>query len=80
MNDTIKVPRTIFKGYLAFFTSTTLMALGGFCKKGKFMAKTFNISSALAALYGTYAFVRPYLFRQSANPVQQKAIKETKVN
>src|SRR5574344_1673766 len=67
LNDTIQVPRTIFKGYLAFFTSTTILALGGFCKKNKYIYGAMNIMSSLLALYGTFAFVRPYLFRQK-NP------------
>lgn len=71
LNDTIQVPRTIFKGYLAFFTSTTLLTLGGFCKKSKKISTGFNIFSAVAALYGTYAFVRPYLLRQTPKDISK---------
>lgn len=64
LNDTIKVPRTIFKGYLAFMVSTTLVTLAGFMnKKFKKTSMALNIASAGIALWGTYSFVRPYLLR-----------------
>ena len=62
MNDTLVVPRTIFKGYMAFTVSTALGALSGFTKKVPKISGMFSIAASLTALWGTYAFVRPYLF------------------
>lgn len=74
LNDTIKVPRTIFKGYLAFMVSTTLVTLASFAKdKSKVLPKATNIASAMIALWGTYCFVRPYLLRQSGQAQQKSA-------
>lgn len=64
MNDTLQVPRTIFKGYLAFMVSTTVVTLASFLNaKHKNLKTGMNVFSALTALYGTYSFVRPYLIK-----------------
>lgn len=64
LNDTIKVPRTIFKGYLAFMASTTLVTLASFAKtKYPKSATVMNTISAGLALWGTYSFVRPYIIK-----------------
>jgi len=66
LTDTIQVPRTIFKGYIAFMVSTTIVTLASFAKdKTKFVPKAANFSAALIALWGSYSFVRPYLLRNS---------------
>ncbi|MCQ2789055.1 MAG: hypothetical protein MJ229_01630 [bacterium] len=63
MNDTIAVPRTIFKGYMAFTISTTLGMFASVMAKKHPTAKTVtNVLANLVALAGTYCFVRPYLF------------------
>lgn len=67
LNDTVTVPRTIFKGYLAFFAGTTLLGLGGILSKPKFIKNILNASSALTCLAGTYFFVRPYLIKNNKN-------------
>ena len=67
MNDTIIVPRTIFKGYLGIMTGTTLVTLGGLINKTK-NPKTFKGTMAaglIASMYGTWAFVRPFIIRDS---------------
>ena len=68
MNDTIVVPRTIFKGYLAFTASTALGALASFSNKVSKpkMSGFFSAAAALSALWGTYSFVRPYLFANTS--------------
>lgn len=67
LNDTVQVPRTIFKGYMAFMVSTTLVTLASFAKdKTKFAPKAANVSAALIALWGSYSFARPYLLRNSS--------------
>lgn len=63
LNDTIKVPRTIFKGYMAFMVSSTLLAISTIFNKNKAFTTTLNVASALTALYGTFSFTRPYLIK-----------------
>lgn len=72
MSDTLQVPRTIFKGYLAFMVSTTMVTLASFINaKHAKLKKGINISSALLALYGTYSFVRPYLIKDDKGKKSQ---------
>lgn len=67
MNDTIRIPRTIFKGYLAFTASTSFLTVAMLAaKKHPKLSAAFNILSAASIIYGTFSFVRPYLF----NPEQ----------
>lgn len=66
MTDTIVVPRTIFKGYLGIMAGTTLLTAGGLL--GSKMAKTSKVLSLgglLTSLYGTYAFVRPFIIKDA---------------
>ena len=65
MTDSIVVPRTIFKGYLGIMTGTTLLTLGSLIKKPQILSKTLSISGVLASMYGTFAFVRPYIIRDA---------------
>lgn len=67
MNDTIIVPRTIFKGYLGIMTGTTLVTLGGLVNKKKSpnLFKGTMAAGLLASMYGTWAFVRPFIIRDS---------------
>lgn len=73
MTDTIVVPRTIFKGYLGIMTGTTLVTLGGLIDRAKH-PKVFKGTMAaglLTSLYGTWAFVRPFIVKD-ANGVQKQ--------
>jgi len=63
MNDTVIVPRTIFKGYLGVMAGTTLVTLGGLFNKHPKTNKTFMITGLLASMYGTWAFVRPFIVK-----------------
>lgn len=63
MNDTIVVPRTIFKGYLGIMTGTTLLTLGSILTKYPKLSKPLSVAGALTSFYGTWAFVRPYIFK-----------------
>jgi hypothetical protein len=63
MTDTIVVPRTIFKGYLGIMSGTTLITLGSVLNKFSKLSKILTISGLLASLYGTYAFVRPFIIK-----------------
>ena len=73
MNDTILVPRTIFKGYLSIMTGTTLVTLGSLLssKFNKF-SKILSVTGLLSSLYGTYAFVRPYIIKDAPGVLHKK--------
>lgn len=63
LNDTVSVPRTIFKGYFSFMVGTTFMSIASFMKKDGIMNKSLNVIGLLTALFGTYNFVKPYLIK-----------------
>lgn len=64
MTDTILVPRTIFKGYLGIMAGTTLVTVGSLIAKSlPKISKAFSLSGLAASLYGTYAFVRPFVIK-----------------
>ncbi len=65
MTDTIVVPRTIFKGYLGIMGGTTLLTLGGILNKHAKTSKTLSIAGLLTSLYGTWAFVRPFIVKDA---------------
>lgn len=71
MTDTIVVPRTIFKGYLGIMVGTTLVTLGGLFKNSKIKAGTMG-AGLLASLYGTWAFVRPFIIKDAGGVTTQK--------
>lgn len=60
MQDCITVPRTIFKGYLGIMTGTTLGSIASLMKPSK-LKKAVALTGIATALYGTWAFVRPYI-------------------
>ena len=94
LNDTVNVPRTIFKGYLSFMVGTTLITIASLFKKniqkiesGKItetitkngkIAKALNIIGLAAALFGTFSFVRPYIIKDKQKTEQPSEIKEPK--
>ncbi len=63
MTDSILVPRTIFKGYLGIMTGTTLLTLGSLISKHPKISKPLSIAGVLTSLYGTWAFVRPFIVK-----------------
>lgn len=67
MTDAIVVPRTIFKGYLGIMTGTTIVTLGGLVNKAKHpkIFKGTMAAGLLASLYGTWAFVRPFIVKDA---------------
>lgn len=65
MTDTIVVPRTIFKGYLGIMVGTTLVTLGGLFNKHPKTNKTLMGAGLLTSLYGTWAFVRPFIVKDA---------------
>ncbi len=72
MNDTVVVPRTIFKGYLGFMVGTTLTALGGLAKNKKWLSYPLNIAGLISCLYGTWAFVRPFVVKDAPGVAHKK--------
>ena len=67
MTDTIVVPRTIFKGYLGIMTGTTLVTIAGITNKTKFpkLFKGTMAAGLLSSMYGTWAFVRPFIVKDA---------------
>lgn len=67
MTDSIVVPRTIFKGYLGIMTGTTLITLSGLLNKAKNpkLFKGTMVVGLLTSLYGTWAFVRPFIIKNA---------------
>lgn len=74
MTDTIIVPRTIFKGYLGIMTGTTLLTLGSLTNKMPKISKPLSILGALISLYGTWAFVRPFIIKDTKGVETSKNI------
>ena len=73
MNDCISVPRTIFKGYLGIMAGTSLMTAATLFKPSKARA-TASAAGIATSLYGTWAFVRPYILEDSALTVKSPKI------
>ena len=74
MTDTIVVPRTIFKGYLGIMAGTTLVTLAGITNKKK-IPKLFKGTMAaglLSSMYGTWAFVRPFIIKDAPGVAKTK--------
>ena len=65
MTDAILVPRTIFKGYLGIMAGTTMLTLGSLLSKHPKVSKSLSVAGALTSLYGTWAFVRPFIIKDS---------------
>ena len=59
-NDTVTVPRAIFKGYLCFTAGTALNYISSFLKGNK-GAKIIGVISNLMVIAGTFNFVKPFL-------------------
>lgn len=68
MSDCISVPRTIFKGYLGIMFGTTLASLASLAKN-KEIKTTLTIGATLLSSYGTWAFARPYILKDSVPTV-----------
>ena len=74
MTDTIVVPRTIFKGYLGIMAGTTLVTLAGITNKTKFpkLFKGTMAAGLLSSMYGTCAFVRPFIIKDAPGVAKTK--------
>lgn len=75
MQDCVTVPRTIFKGYLGIMVGTTLGSIASLLKPSKF--KTAVAATGIAtAMYGTWAFVRPYILKGAVPTIDLNNQKE----
>lgn len=64
MTDTVSVPRTVFKGYLGFMSGSFVTAISQIIgKKSPVLSKGLNIAGIGLMIYGTIAFVKPYVFK-----------------
>ncbi len=64
INDTVTMPRTIFKGYLCFTTGTLMNGIAQMLKNTK-IKTGLMIAGSIASIYGTFNFVKPYLFKEN---------------
>lgn len=75
MTDTLIVPRTIFKGYLGIMTGTTLITAGSLiASRFSKLGKGLSLAGLFASLYGTYAFVRPYILKDAPGVMHGKEL------
>lgn len=65
ITDTVTMPRAIFKGYLCFTAGTAINAIAGMLKKNTF-TKGMSIAGSLISIYGTFNFVKPFLFKENS--------------
>lgn len=72
MTDTVVVPRTIFKGYLAIMTGTTFVTLGSSLPQHPKLSSSLKVGGLLTSLYGTWAFVRPYVVKDAKGVEKSK--------
>ena len=71
VNDTVTMPRAIFKGYMCFTAGTAINAIGGMLKND--VAKKFlGIAGTLISIVGTFNFVKPFLYKETEKPVDKK--------
>ena len=71
VNDTVTMPRAIFKGYLCFTAGTAINAIGGMLKNDK--AKKFlAIAGSLISILGTFNFVKPFLHKEEPQNTENK--------
>ena len=63
IEDTVTMPRAIFKGYMCFTAGTAISAITTGLKQNKF-TKGLNIAGSVLSIFGTYNFVKPFLIKQ----------------
>ncbi len=74
LNDCVAVPRSVFKGYLAFMLGTGALTLGSFLpQKAKALRNTVLIGGNLVNTYGIWSFVRPYIIKDATPTVKGSA-------
>jgi hypothetical protein len=71
VNDTVTMPRAIFKGYMCFTAGTAINAIGGMLKNPK-AKKALGIAGTLISIVGTFNFVKPFLYKETEKPADKK--------
>lgn len=80
LNDCVAVPRSVFKGYLAFMLGTGALTLGSFLpQKAKTTRNAVLIAGNLVNTYGIWSFVRPYIIKDATPTVKGSAKLDTEV-
>ncbi len=75
LNDCVSVPRSVFKGYLAFMLGTAALTMGTFIPQSAKKLKTgVMVGGNLINLFGIWSFVRPYLVKDAAPTVKGSAV------
>lgn len=74
LNDCVAVPRSVFKGYLAFMLGTAMLTLGSFLPQNSKGLKTGTlIAGNLINTWGVWSFVRPYVLKDATPTVKGTA-------
>lgn len=71
INDTVTMPRAIFKGYLCFTAGTAIGAIASNYKNSK-PGRILNAASAALTVLGTYNFVKPFIFKGEQTSKSEK--------
>ena len=71
VNDTVTMPRAIFKGYLCFTAGTAINAIAGMLKNAN-AKKVLGIAGSLISILGTFNFVKPFLHKEEPQNTENK--------
>ena len=71
VNDTVTMPRAIFKGYLCFTAGTAINAIAGMLKNAN-AKKALGIAGSLISILGTFNFVKPFLHKKEPQNTENK--------
>ena len=78
LNDCVAVPRSVFKGYLAFMLGNAGLMLASFIPTNAKKLKTGTlIASNLINTWGIWSFVRPYIIKDATPTVKGSATLNT---
>jgi len=72
LQDTVTVPRSIFKGYLGIMMGTTILTIGSFIPKLPKTSNLLKIAGLVISAIGTFDFVKMFLVRKKEENEQVK--------
>lgn len=76
INDTVNVPRGIFKAYICLMSGTGLSSIAGLLPKKAAIVKTpLSIIGALLGILSAFYFAKPFIIKDSVNNQETKEIK-----
>ncbi len=64
IQDTVTVPRSIFKGYLGIMMGTTILTIGSFIPKLPKTSNLLKIAGLVISAIGTFDFVKMFFARK----------------